>query len=109
MRGQSRNTWSDAPTVTVTCFLSRWNFSLPTLSSLHQRRAAMFVHKVAVRSSRTGTRGLASALLSRSETDWLAKTANDLRKEAKARGLSQFVLFLCEIVLLCLYAFFLRS
>lgn len=40
---------------------------------------------------RSGTRGLASALLSRSENDWLAKSANDLRKEAKARGLSQFV------------------
>ncbi|KAF8319280.1 hypothetical protein DL93DRAFT_2074855 [Clavulina sp. PMI_390] len=48
----------------------------------------MFVRKVAATAVHPSARGFASALLSKSEKDWLAKSANDLRKEAKARGLA---------------------
>ena len=39
-------------------------------------------------------RGLASTLLLSTEKEWLANTANELRREAKSRGLSQCALFL---------------
>ncbi|KAF9520554.1 hypothetical protein BS47DRAFT_1323613 [Hydnum rufescens UP504] len=47
-----------------------------------------YLSKAATRSA-ASTRSLASTLLLSTEKEWLAKSANELRREAKFRGLSQ--------------------